>query len=85
MIPPKTDPKWGQLVRGELQHPFKALVGAMCVSRIVRFVEKEGATPEVIEMAIDDIHAFFTKLEVALADDIKAIFGQGVDHVEHDR
>lgn len=85
MLPPKSDPKWQQLVCGELNHPFKAFVGAMCVSRIVRFVQKEGTTPEAIELAIDDIHTFFSKLEVALTDDIKVIFGQGADHAAHER
>jgi|GEM_PF-841875 len=85
MLPPKSAPQWQQLVCGELNHPFKAFVGAMCVTRIVRFVKKEGGTPEAIAMGIDDLYTFFSKLDIALADDIKVIFGQEVDHAEHGR
>lgn len=85
MMPPKSHPRWKQLVTGDLKHPFKALSGAMCVSRIVRFVQKEGATPEAIELAISDLQEFFSKLEGPLAEDLKEIFGEGVGHAENDR
>lgn len=85
MIPPKTHPRWAQLASGELKHSFRALSGAMCVSRIVRFVQKEGASSEVIELAVNDLHEFFSKLEDSLAPDLKEIFGEGDGRVENDR
>ena len=85
MIPPKDHPTWRLLVTGERVHSFKALSAAMCVARIVRFVQKEGGSPEAVELAVDDLHAFFRKLESLLADDIKAIFGEEAGHAKNGR
>ena len=85
MIPSKDHPTWKLLVKGESVHQFKALSAAMCVSRIVRFVQKQGGSPEAVDLAIDDLHSFFGKLEDLLAEDIKAIFGEGAGHAENDR
>jgi len=57
----------------------------MCVSRIVRFVHKEGNSPEAVELAIDDLHSFFEKLEDLLQEDIKAIFGGEAGHAQNGR
>lgn len=85
MIPPKTHPAWKALVKGERSHPFKALSAAMCVSRIVRFVQKEGGSPAAVELAVEDLHAFFTKLEGTLGEDLKAIFGEEAGHAQSGR
>ncbi|HEY6007849.1 MAG TPA: hypothetical protein VIU40_05950 [Geobacteraceae bacterium] len=85
MIPPKDHPAWKPLVRGECTHTFKALSAAMCVSRVVRFVQKQGGTAEAVDLAIDDLYSFFVKLEDLLREDIEAIFGQRKDHAESSR
>lgn len=84
MLPPRTDPRWQRLVSGEVEHHFGILSAAMCISRIVRFVQKEGRSPQAIELGIEDAHAFFTKFEASLAEDIRAIFGPGEPHAPHD-
>jgi hypothetical protein len=85
MIPSKDHPTWKQLVTGERALAFKALSAAMCLSRILRFVQKEGGSPQAVALAVDDLHAFFRKLEGPLAEDLKAIFGEETGHAENDR
>ncbi len=85
MIPPKSHPAWRALVKGERAHSFKALSAALCVSRIVRFVQKEGGSPASVELAVEDLHAFFTKLEGTLGEDLKALFGKEPGHARDGR
>lgn len=75
MIPPKSHPRYRQLVTGEFTHPFKAFAGSMCVSQNLRSVKNSGGSPESIEAAVNDVYAFFVRFESTLVDDIKAIFG----------
>jgi len=75
MIPPKTHPRYRQLVTGELSPSFQAFAFSMCVSRNRRQVEHEGKSPDSIAAAIDDIHAFLAKFESVLEPDMKSIFG----------
>jgi hypothetical protein len=83
MIPPKSHPTWKELVKGQRRHQFKALSAAMCVSRIVRFVQKEGASPAAVELAVEDLHAFFAKLEGMLGEDLEALFGEDAKHAQN--
>lgn len=85
MIPPKHHPTWKALVTGERVHSFKALSAAMCVSRIVRFVQKEGGSRAAVELAVEDLHAFFAKLEATLGEDLRALFGEEADHAQNGR
>lgn len=85
MIPPKEHPTWKLLVMGERTHSFKALSAAMCVSRIVRFVQRQEYSTEAVDLAIEELHYFFRKLEDLLGEDIKAIFGEEANHAENDR
>jgi CheY-like chemotaxis protein len=75
MVPPKTHPRFKQLVTGEFTYSFRALAGSMCVSRNQREVRRSGKDEKAVAAAIDDVHAFFVKFEKALAADIDAIFG----------
>ncbi len=85
MIPPKSHPAWKALVKGQRVHQFKALSAAMCVSRIVRFVQREGGSPAAVDLAVEDLHAFFTKLEGMLEEDLKAIFGEEAGDAQNGR
>ena len=82
MIPPKDHPAWKPLVTGACPHTFRALSAAMCVSRVVRFVQKQGSTPEAMDLAIDDLRSFFVKQEAFLREDLQAVFGGGSDHAD---
>jgi hypothetical protein len=74
MIPPKSHPKYRQLVTGELSPEFKLFAFSMCVSRNKRFVEHEGKTSASIAIAIDDVYAFLEKYERTVETDLKSIF-----------
>jgi hypothetical protein len=75
MIPPKSHPRFKQLVTGEFSHSFQVFAGSMCISRNLREVQKSGGSPQAVAAAIDDVYAFFVKFESVLAADLKAIFG----------
>jgi len=73
MIPPKTDPRWKNLIEGNIQHTFKLVSAGMCLARNQRHVHL-NPNPETLQAAIDEVHAFFTKYENLLAEDLPVIF-----------
>ena len=73
MIPPKTDPRWQQLLTGQRQHQFKVASAAMCVARNQRTVSLD-ASPQALEKGVDEIHTFFTKFERVVQEDLNVIF-----------
>jgi len=73
MIPPKTDPKWAALVKGEINYRFSSASASMlffCLRAKVRS-DNSAAT---LQQSIDEAHVFLTKYERTLQPDIKAIF-----------
>ncbi|MBK8800596.1 MAG: hypothetical protein IPN71_00790 [Fibrobacteres bacterium] len=60
---------------GTFSHSFRLMPAGMCVSRNLRAIKLEGGRPEIVENAIEDVHAFFSKYEPIMSDDLKAIFG----------
>lgn len=81
MVPPITHPVWRELVIGERTYAFHAISAAMCTARIIRFVTHEGSTEDAIALGIRDLHAFFTKCEPALMEDLQALFREDT-HVD---
>lgn len=75
MVPPKTHPRFAQLATGQIPHAFGLVSAGMFVALHQRKVQTAGRSPAAVAAAVDEIHAFFTKYEVAIAGDIKAIFG----------
>lgn len=75
MLPPKTHPKWKQLVCGKLQVSFTLLATKFFVTR-VNGRAKIDPSSENIERLIDEAYAFFKKNEKLARSDIQAIFGQ---------
>ena len=73
MITPKEDPKWAQLLKGQIPHRFKAVSGAMMVSRCQRSVQMDPS-PQTLKKRIDELYDFFLQHERALGDDLKEIF-----------
>ena len=71
MIASKDDPRWEKLLLGQLQHQFQMASAAMIVSRCQRQVHNE---PQSLRKNIDELHAFFSKFENVVSDDLKAIF-----------
>jgi hypothetical protein len=71
MIASKEDPKWTALLSGEIQHRFQLASAAMIVTRCQRQVSKE---PQSLDKNLDELHAFFSKFENVVSDDLRAIF-----------
>jgi hypothetical protein len=75
MIPPKEDPKWTDLLRGQVQHQFQLASAAMIVSRCQRQVFGDPS-PNTINKNVDELYAFFSKFENVAGDDLNAIFSE---------
>lgn len=75
MVPAKSHPRYKELVMGTFSHSFRLMPAGMCVARNLRAIKMEGGDKAVVQQAIDDVHAFFTKYEPIMTDDLKAIFG----------
>jgi deoxyribodipyrimidine photolyase len=71
MIATKENPRWEELLSGQFAHQFQLASAAMIVSRCQRQVMRE---PQTLQKNIDELHAFFTKFENVVSDDLKAIF-----------
>jgi hypothetical protein len=71
MIAPKEDSRWTALLKGQLQHQFQFTSAAMMVSRCQRQVSGD---PSSQAKSLDELHAFFTKFENIVSEDLKAIF-----------
>jgi hypothetical protein len=75
MVPPKSHPRYRQLVTGEYSHSFKSVSTSMLVSLHIRRVQASQKNPEAIAAGVEAISVFFSKYEDLLTDDLNAIFG----------
>jgi hypothetical protein len=73
MIPPKTDPKWAALLRGDINYRFSSASASMLFF-CLRAKVKSDSSAAVLEECIDQAHVFLTKYERTLQQDIKGIF-----------
>ena len=73
MIPPKEDPRWVELLKGQIRHRFQLASAAMIVSRCQRQVFGDPS-PQTIQKNLDELHSFFTKFENVASDDLIGIF-----------
>ncbi len=74
MLPAKGDPRWKSLVTGKTGHSFRSVPAGLMISRVARLTQRD-ASSEHVSQRIEEVHAFFTKFESILTEDIKAIFG----------
>jgi hypothetical protein len=73
MIPVKSHPVWAQLVKGTTEHSFKLAACSMLLFNIRSQFKKD---PSRLNALVEDVHKFFSKYELAMADDIKMLFGK---------
>ncbi len=71
MLPQPSDHRWVDLVSGKIDHQFKSVPAGLCVSRNIRAVAQNEKSPQE---CVQEVHAFFTKYEAILGDDIAAVF-----------
>jgi predicted transcriptional regulator with HTH domain len=73
MVPTKENPKWAELLKGNIQHKFTVAPAAMMVSKCERSVHRDPS-PQNLEKNLVDLHAFFTKYEKLVSNDLVEIF-----------
>jgi argininosuccinate lyase len=73
MVPPKENPKWAELLKGQIQHKFAVAPAAMMVSKCERSVHRDPS-PQNLEKNVGDLHAFFVKFEKLVSNDLVEIF-----------
>jgi hypothetical protein len=73
MIPPETDPKWTALLNGDVNYRFSSAAASMLFFCLKAKV-KSNNSAETLQQCVGEAHAFFTKYERTLQQDIKAIF-----------
>ena len=72
MIPSTSNPKWAQLIKGDLTYDYKFLALKIVLTRLQQKFKYNSAE---LPTSVDELNAFFTKHQALLADDIKMIFG----------
>jgi len=73
MIPPKSDPRWAALLKGEINYRFSSAAASMLFF-CLRSKMRADSSPATLQQCIDEAHVFLTKYERTLQPDIKAIF-----------
>lgn len=75
MIPPKTDPRWSKLVRGEVKADFKNLAVKLLVSKL-KVANLYSKSESTLEKTISEAYDYFSKNLDSAKEDINSIFGQ---------
>ncbi|MTJ81473.1 MAG: hypothetical protein F8N37_10690 [Telmatospirillum sp.] len=75
MLPPKTHPRWKELVCGKVKVSFTLLATKFFITRVTGRAKIDPSS-ESIGQLIDEAYAFFKKNEKLAQKDIEAIFGQ---------
>lgn len=73
MIPPKTDPKWAALLKGDVNYRFSSAAASMLFFCLKSKIKADN-TAATLQQCTDEAHVFFTKYERILQQDIRAIF-----------
>ena len=73
MLPPKTHPRWKELVIGKVRVSYSLLATQFFVTRVTGRA-KIDPSGEHIEQLIDEAYSFFKKNEKLAEKDIRAIF-----------
>lgn len=77
MLPPKTHPRWKDLVRGKLKKDITLhfLATQFFLTRVIGIAARDPS-PGRTAALIDEAYAFFEKNEKLVKTDIVAIFGE---------
>ena len=73
MMPPKSHPKWAELLQGRLEYKFSKAAASMLLFQL-RCDLKRDPSPGALARATDELHAFCSKYERMLQDDLTTIF-----------
>ncbi|WP_306546833.1 hypothetical protein [Desulfobulbus sp.] len=75
-VPPKSNPRWADVVTGRKTYTLKFLAAKILLGRVVRTVSA-APTPENVRDAVDQLFAIYEKnaSSPSAQEDIKIIFG----------
>lgn len=73
MVPPKTHPKWSQLLLGRFDYKFSNAPASMLLFQLKCDLRRD-ASPAAMSRAIDQMHAFCMKYERFVLSDLQTIF-----------
>lgn len=71
MLPSKNDPRWTALLTGKIDYKFSNAAASMLMFRLKTKVKSDSAN---LATYLNEMHAFFTKYEGILKEDITIIF-----------
>lgn len=74
MLPPKSHPRWKELVCGKTRVNFSLLATKFFMARVTG-AARNNPSPENISRLIDEAYSFFSKNEKFALKDIESIFG----------
>jgi hypothetical protein len=75
MLPPKTHPRWRELVLGKVPARFSLLATQFFVTRVTGRARIDPSAENIARL-IDDAYSFFLRNEKLAQNDIRAIFGR---------
>ena len=75
-VPPKSNPRWADVVTGRKTYTLKFLAANILLGRVVRTISA-APTPENVRDAVDQLFAIYEKdaSSPSAQEDIKIIFG----------
>ncbi|MBN1525777.1 MAG: hypothetical protein JW904_14965 [Spirochaetales bacterium] len=74
MIPPVEDPRWIKILKGEINHNFKAIAAGLMISRLSRSLKSDSSS-KALKSYSAEMRSFFLKYEKVFNEDIKTLFG----------
>ena len=74
MVPYASDPRWKVVLLRKSSHKFVSATAGMMFARLQRSLASDPS-PENLQTCVDQAHAFFTKYEVVMKDELVSLFG----------
>ena len=74
MVPYASDPRWKVVMLRESSHHFVSATAGMMFARLQRSLATDPSA-ENLETCIAQAHAFFTKYEIVMKDELVRLFG----------
>lgn len=73
MLPDISNPKWGSLLKGEINHNFSSVPASLITSRLRREIQK-NSSEENLKKCVTELYNFLKKYETVFTNDINEIF-----------
>jgi len=74
MVPNASDPRWNVVLLRNSSHHFVSATAGMMFARLQRSLASDPS-PQNLQTCIAQAHAFFTKYEAVMKDELVHLFG----------